>query len=242
MIMLSLTAKVRKEIGRKVKKLRKQGFLPAVLYGPKIKSESLAVDFKEFDKVLKEAGESTLISLEVEGGKKYSVLIHDIKRDPLTGDPLHVDFYQPSLEKKIEAKIPIILEGEAPAVKNLGGTLIKNISEIEIRALPQNFPKEFRINIDNLKTFEDHILIKDLKVAEGVEILREPDEIVVSVAPPTKVEEELEKPIEEKVEEVEKVEKEKKEKEAEEEPPEGKKEEPKKEESKKEEPQEEKKK
>ena len=209
--MLSLSAKIRQEVGKKVKKLRKQGILPAVLYGPKIKSEPLTIDFKEFDKVLKEAGESTLISLEIEGGKKYSVLIHDIKRDPLTGDPLHVDFYQPSLEKKIEAKIPIILEGEAPAVKNLGGTLIKNISEIEVRALPQNFPKGFRINIDSLKTFEDHILIKDLKAAEGVEILREPNEIVVSVAPPAKVEEELEKPIEEKVEEVEKVEKEKKE-------------------------------
>jgi large subunit ribosomal protein L25 len=227
--MLSLSAKIRKEVGKKVKTLRKKGILPAVLYGPKIKSESLAVDLKEFDKVYKEAGESTLIKLKIKNEKlkieEYSVLIHDIKRDPLTGDPLHVDFYQPSPEKKIEADIPVILEGEAPAVKNFGGTLIKNISEIKVRSLPQNLPKEFRINIDSLKTLEDHILIKDLKVTEGVEILRESEEIVLSVAPPTKVEEELEKPIEEKVEEVEKVEKEKKEEEVSEEKEEEKKEE-----------------
>jgi len=218
--MLSLTAKVRKEIGRKVKKLRKQGFLPAVLYGPKIKSEPLTVDLKEFNKVLKEAGESTLIKLKIKKPtvptqeklkiNEYSVLIHNIKRDPLTGDPLHVDFYQPSLEKKIEANIPVVLEGEAPAVKNLGGTLITNIAEIKVRALPQNLPKEFKINIGGLRTFEDRILIKDIQLGEGVEILREPEEIVAQVTPPTKVEEELEKPIEEKVEEVEKVEKEEK--------------------------------
>ena len=187
--------------------------MPAVLYGPKIESKPLALDFREFDKVFQEAGESTLIDLKVEGDKKYSVLIHDIKKDPLTGDPLHVDFYQPSLEEKIEADIPVILEGEAPAVKNLGGTLIKNIAEVQVKALPQKLPKEFKVDIKGLKTFEDYILIKDLRVPEGVEVLRSPDEIVASVVPPTKVEEELEKPIEEKVEEVEKVEKEKGEKE-----------------------------
>lgn len=209
--MISLSAKLRKTQGKQVKNLRQKGILPAVLYGPKIKNENIEVDLKEFKKVYEEAGESTLISLEVEGKKKYLVLIHDLDKDPLKDTSIHVDFYQPSLEEKIKVEVPIILEGEAEAVKNLGGTLIKNISEVQVKALPQNLPKEIKIKVERLKTFEDTILIKDLKVAAGVEILRNPDEIVAQVTPPEKVEEELEKPIEEKVEEIEKVEKEKKE-------------------------------
>jgi large subunit ribosomal protein L25 len=173
----------------------------------------LGVDLTEFEKIYKEAGESSLISLEIKGEKpsvraqeKPLVLIHEIKEDPLTGKPLHVDFYQPILVKEVEARIPIILEGVAGAVRELGGTLVKNISEVEVRARPQDLPKEIRANAEVLKTFEDHILIRDLKIPEGVKILKEPEEIVALVSPPEKVEEELVKPIEEKVAEVEKVE------------------------------------
>ena len=181
--------------------------MPAVLYGPKIKETLLLeVDSKEFEKVYKETGESTLISLEVQGKKeKNLVLIHAVERDSLTEKPIHIDFYQPSLEEKIAAKVPIVFEGEAPAVKELGGTLVKNISEIEVKALPQNLPREIRVNIGSLKTFTDHILIKNLEVQEGVEIQRNPEEIVASVSLPERIEEELKKPIEEKAEEVEKV-------------------------------------
>jgi len=211
--MLSLSAKIRKNLGKKVKILRKKGVLPAILYGPKIKeAQPLEIEEKYFEKVYKEAGESTLISLEIEGQKqKIPVLIHEVARDPLTEKPIHVDFYQPSLEEEVEVTIPIIFEGEAPAVKDLGGTLVKNISELEVKALPQNLPHEIKVNIENLKTFEDNILIKDLKIPEGVKVLKEPEEIVAQVLAPVKVEEELVKPIEEKVEEVEKVEEEKEE-------------------------------
>lgn len=213
--MLSLSAKIRKDFGKKVKALRKKGILPGVLYGPKVKATPLEIDLKEFEKVYQEAGESSLVSLEIVGQKqKNLVLIHEVKPDPLTEKPIHVDFYQPKLEEEVEASVPLIFEGEALAVKDLGGTLIKNISEIEVKALPQNLPKEIKVNIEGLKTFEDNILIKDLKLPERVKILKEPEEIVASVSPPEKIEEELEKPIEEKVEEVEKVEEKKEEKEA----------------------------
>lgn len=214
--MLSLSAKARKEFKRKVKNLRQKDILPAVLYGPKIKkTESLEVDYKAFEKIFQSAGESSLILLEIEG-KKIPVLIHDFQKDPITDKISHVDFYQVSLEEKTVVKIPIVLEGNSSAVKDLGGTLVKYISEVEVKALPQNLPKEIKINAESLKTFEDNILIGDLKMPEGVEILRQPQDIVASVLPPEKVEEELEKPIEEKVEEIEKVgEKEKMEKEEE---------------------------
>ncbi|MDO8558792.1 MAG: 50S ribosomal protein L25 [bacterium] len=209
--MITLTVKIRKEAGKKVKTLREKGIMPAVLYGPKVKNQNLEIDIKEFEKIYKEAGKNTLVSLELQGSKeKYLVLIHDLIRDAITSSPLHVDLYQPSLEEKIEANIPVILQGESLAVKDLGGTLIKTMSEIKIKALPQDLPKEIIIDISGLKTFEDHILIKDLKFAEGVEILRDSSDIVVSVAAPEKVDEELAKPAEEKVEEVKVVGKEKK--------------------------------
>src|SRR3989338_1932703 len=209
--MITLAVKIRKESGKKVKTLRKKGIMPAVLYGPKVKNQSLEIDIKEFEKIYKEAGKNTLVSLELQDKKeKYLVLIHDLVRDPFTSSPLHVDLYQPSLEEKIEADIPVILQGESLAVKDLGGTLIKTMSEIKIKALPQDLPKEIIIDISGLKTFEDHILIKDLKFAEGVEILRDSSDIVVSVAAPEKVDEELAKPAEDKVEEVKVVGKEKK--------------------------------
>lgn len=208
--MLSLSAKIRKEVGKKTEALRKKGLLPAVLYGPEIKSAlPLELDYKSFEKAYNVAGESSLISLEV-NGKKFLVLIHDLKRNPLEEKLIHVDFYQPRLEEEVEVTVPIAFAGEPIAVKELGGTLVKNISELEVKALPQKLPHEIKADIESLKTFEDHVLVRDLKLPEGVKILKDPEEIVAFVSPLEKVEEELVKPVEEKVEEVEKVEEEKK--------------------------------
>ena len=211
--MIGLKAKIRKVLGRKTKKLRSGQKVPAVLYGPTIKENILLeVDEKEFEKVLSKVGKSTFLDLKVEG-KTIPVLIHEVQRDPLTERILHIDFYQPRLDEAIEVTVPVVFEGIAPAVKDLGGTLVKNITEIEIKTLPQNLPHEIKVNIESLKTFDDEILVKDLKVPAGVKVLREPNEIVAKVAPPEKVEEELEKPIEEaeKVKEVKEVEEEKEE-------------------------------
>jgi len=206
--MLTIAAKIRKDLGKKVKSLRKKDVLPAVLYGPKIKTTPLEIDYKTFEKAHKEAGESSLIKLELQTKpkKEYLVLIYETVRDHLTEKLIHVDFYQPDLKKEVTTEVPIVFEGKALAVKDLEGTLVKNISEVEVRALPQNLPKEIKVNVENLKTFEDVILIKDLSFSTGVKILRNPEEVVASVTAPEKVEEELEKPIEEKIEEVEKVE------------------------------------
>lgn len=227
--MLSLTAKIREISGKKVKTLRKKEKIPAILYGPGIKNLPLEINSKEFEKIYKEAGESSLIQLKIEDDpekisprfngarkpkiKEFSVLIHDIERDPLTLKPIHVDFYQPKLKEEVEAMVLIVFEGESKAVKELGGTLVKNISEVKVKALPLSLPKEIKINIEKLKTFDDEILISDLKLSEGVKVLKDPKEIIAFVAQPEKIEEELAKPIEEKVEEVEKVEKKEKEEE-----------------------------
>ncbi|MFA6375794.1 MAG: 50S ribosomal protein L25 [Candidatus Paceibacterota bacterium] len=209
--MLTLKSKLRTELGRDTQEIRKSGFVPAVLYGPGIGNLNLAVDAKEFVKLFRQSGKSSLISLAIEGQKNtFMVLINDIDTDPVSGNIIHADLYQPDLTKEIEAQVPIIFEGESLAVKDLGGTLVKNISEITVKALPADLPREIRVDISKLKTFEDAILVKDLNIGEKVELLKNPDEIVALAAPVQKVEEELEKPIEEKVEEVGKVEKEKK--------------------------------
>ena len=194
--------------------LRNQGILPAVLYGKKIDNLSISVDKREFEKIYKQAGKSALISLTT-GGKKFSVLIHSFQKHPLTGDILHIDFYQPSLTEETTAKIPLELVGVSLAEKDLGGTIVKDIQELEVKALPQNLPNKIEVDISGLKTFEDNILVKDIKISGDVKIVKDSEEVVVSVSAPTNVEAELEKPIDENIEEVEKAGKEKKEEESE---------------------------
>jgi len=204
--MTKLTAKIRKETGRNYEK---GDFIPAVLYGPKVENLSLEVEKKIIQKMFKEVGE-TLIDLEVEG-KVYPVLIYDTQVDPITLELIHVDFYQPNLKEEVETEVHLEIVGVAPAVK-LGGTLITNMKELTVKALPTNLPNKIVIDVSSLNTFEDFITIKDIKVPEGVSIVSEdPEEVVVQVVEMGNVEEELAKPIEAINKEPEKVEKKKKE-------------------------------
>jgi len=183
------------------------------LYGAKVKSTPLEIDYNEFKKIYEEAGESTIIKLKVQGAKgktkeeEKNVLIHDVSRDPVTDRFIHVDFYQVRMDKPITAEVPLIFEGESPAVEILEGTLVKNITEVEVEALPANLPSEIKVDISSLKTFDDLIKIKDLKISKDVKILAEPEEVVALVSPPRTEEElaELEEKPEEEVEEVERV-------------------------------------
>ena len=208
---IKLSAKTRTIKGRKTYALKNADRIPAVVYGHKVKNILLDIDYKDFQKILREAGESSLIELNIEGEKeKKPVLVHEIQKDPVTGQYIHVDFFQVSLTEKVHVKVALVLEGVSLAEKELGGTVVKNMSEIEVKAMATNLPHEIKVSIESLKTFEDHILVKDLVLPAGVEIVAKPDEIVVSVSAPTNIEEELAKEIEEKVEDVEKVEKDKK--------------------------------
>jgi large subunit ribosomal protein L25 len=192
--MTSLTAKLRKQKGAALKAGEIAETIPAVLYGSEIENISLEIDKKSFSKVFKDVGE-TLIDLEVEG-KKYSVLIHDTQVNPLTQELIHVDFYQPNLKEEVETEVPIELIGEAPALK-LGGTLIVNMKEISVKALPKDLPSKIIIDVSVLNTFEDSITAKDIKLPAGVTIeIENPEETIVQVVEPEDVEEELAKPIE----------------------------------------------
>lgn len=208
--MLNLQAKIRNDFGKKTKLLKSQGQIPAVVYGPGVKNASVFVDEKEFKKVFKQAGESSLIELVIDGKEKRPVLVNEIQQNSVSDKVIHIDFFQASLKEEVEVNVPLVFEGVALAEKELGGTLNKNMSELEVRALPQNLPHEIIVDISKLITFADHILVSDLKLPVNVVTTKNPDEIVASVLEPQKVEEELATEIKEDVESIEKVEKEKK--------------------------------
>lgn len=187
---MELKARPRTELDQKANVLRKAGFLPAVVYGEGVKSLPLAVSYKDFEKVYKEAGESTLLSLDVDG-KKYNVLIHDLTYDPIRGNPIHADFLAVRMDKTIKTKVPLEFIGESPAVKNENGILVKVLSEVEVEALPQDLPHVLQVDLSSLAVFEARLRIQDILIPKGVKILADQDEIICLVEPP-RPEEELE--------------------------------------------------
>lgn len=180
---MDLTVKEREKLGKGVKILRRDGFLPAELYGHGLPNTHLAVSRKEFEKIFKESGESTVINLLL-GNEKRPALVHEVQKDFLTDEIVHIDFYQVRMDEKIEAHIPLEFIGEAPAVKEFGGILNKTISEIEVEALPGNLPKHFEVDLSGLKELNQSFYVSDLKVPNGVEILVEPKTVIVTVTPP----------------------------------------------------------
>ncbi len=228
---MELQVKKREIIGKKVEKLREAGMIPAELYGHDSENVHLSVPAKEFMKLFKEAGESTIINLDL-GNEKLPVLIHDLQKNPLTDEISHIDFYQVRMDEEITASVPLEFVGEAPAVKEKGGILIKAVQEIEIEALPADLPHKIEVDLIGLSDIGRSIHVKDLKIGEKVKALIDAETVVATVTEPAKEEVE-EKPI--SVEEVE-VEGEKEKEEKEEKEEKGKKEEgPEKEEKQKEE-------
>jgi len=211
--MLELSVKLRPETGYGNKQIRKQGFIPAILYGRKIKNIALSVKAQDFKKIYQEAGESTLIELKIKAAekgaeKKRVVLINEVANDPVNDEPIHVDFYQVKMDEAIKAEVPLVFVGESPIVKEAAGVLVKNIQSLEVEALPQDLPHQIEVDISSLKEVDSKIHIKDLKLPEAVKIEVQPEEVVVLIIPPrTKAElEKLEEAPEEKIDEVEMVE------------------------------------
>jgi large subunit ribosomal protein L25 len=151
------------------------------------------------------------------GDKEYPTIIQDVTKNPLSDELLHADFYKVRLDEKIKAKIPLNFIGESPAVKNLGGILVKNISEIEVEGFPQDLPHQVNVDISSLKELKGHILVKDLPISEKLKVEADPAAIVVLVQEPISEEElkaQLEAPTAPSAEEVEVIKKEKAEEEA----------------------------
>jgi len=202
--------------GRKVKSLRREGFVPAVVYGHGVESLPIQVPVRDFERVYTEAGESTVVYLNV-GNQEYPTIIQEVARDPVSDKFLHADFYKVRLDEKIKAKIPLNFVGESPAVKELGGILVKNISEIEVEGFPQDLPHRIDVDVSSLQEIKSQILIKDLPISAKLKVEDEPEAIVALVQEPISEEElkaQLEVPAAPAPEEVEVIKKEKAEEEA----------------------------
>lgn len=181
--MQELKAEKREILGKAVKTLRQRGFLPAVLYGEGVAAQPVVVSHKNFEKAYREAGESTLLNLNV-AGSSHTVLIHDVSHDPLRSTPMHADFYAVRMDKILRISVPIVFTGESPAVKNEGGILVKVVQEIEVEALPADLPHKLSADLSALAAIDSRITVKDLARDERVKIIAPPEEIVALVEPP----------------------------------------------------------
>jgi large subunit ribosomal protein L25 len=196
---LKIKATKRKELGRKVKKLREKGLLPGNIYGKKIKSESITVELKDFRSVFKEAGETSIVNISL-GGKNRPTLIHNVQTDPITDNPLHVDFLQVDLKQKVTAQIPLEIIGESPAEKQGLGTLVQYTDEIEVEALPTELPEHFEIDASTLEEVDDQVMVKDVKIDKKKVEVKDDEEKVIAKVEPLRKEEEVAPPPEEEVE------------------------------------------
>jgi large subunit ribosomal protein L25 len=186
-----IKANKRKITGKKVRALRRSGKLPAVIYGNKIDNPiSIEMEAHEAFRVLRSAGSSTLLTIELDG-IKYPTLIREKQMDYIKNTPIHVDFVAVSLTEKTTALVSVYMEGDAPAVKDFGAILVTGAVEVEVECLPTDLPESFTVDVSTITDIGSGIYVKDVEMPNGVEMLTDPEEMIV-VATAAAVEEEPE--------------------------------------------------
>lgn len=184
MTKITLSLEPRIVFGKKVKTLRKQGLIPANIFGNKIKSTAVQVKTTVFKPIYAQAGETQIVYIQIKGEKtERPVLLTNISYDPMTGDILHLDLRQVNLKEKVIANIPVELFGESPAVKDIQATLITSLDEIEVEALPTDLPDHFTADISLLKSIGDSIKVSDLDIDRTkIEVKVDLETVIVTVA------------------------------------------------------------
>jgi len=200
--MFAIKAKAR-DIKEKLDNLRKGGEIPAVFYGAGKDSTSIAVPVVEFKKIWREAGESSAIKLSTPGGD-VDVLIHEVQVDPITSEPIHIDFLAIDMKKKIRVGVPLVFDGVSTAVKSGLGNLVKVLHEIEIEALPADLPHDLTVDISKLTNIGDSVLVSDIKLPAGVVAITLDTDVVASVVAQKEEKEEEAAPVDLSTIEVEK--------------------------------------
>jgi large subunit ribosomal protein L25 len=176
----ALKVEKRKILGKKVNKLRKEGFLPANIYGKGVKSVSVQVPYKEFEKVYKEAGETGIVDVDIAGEVRPS-LIHNVQQDYYKHVLLHADFFQVNLKEKVKAMVKIVTIGEPKAVAEKLGLLMQTLAEVEIEALPTDLPDKMEINVESLAILDAQVTVGEIKAPTGVTILTDASQVVAKI-------------------------------------------------------------
>lgn len=170
----------REVIGKKVKTLRRDGVLPAVVYGHNIEPISISLDYRDASKTLDSISPSALVVLEIDGEKHYT-LVRDKQRNPVRRSIIHVDFQAVSLTETVRADVYINLIGEAPAIETYLGVLVPSLEQLSIECLATNLPDKLEVDISGLTEIGDSLLVRDVTAPEGVDILNDPEDVVVVV-------------------------------------------------------------
>jgi len=182
---LELKAATRDIVGKKVKQLRRQGILPGVVFGHGVESVPIQIDLKEFLQVYRQAGKNALVTLKIDQSRKpRHTLIQSVTKNPRTGKPLHFNLYQVSMTEEITSEVPLTFINEAPAVKISGGVVLHNLANIQVKCLPGDLPHNVEIDLSGLSEIDQSLYVRDLQVSEKVQVLTDPDELVVKILPP----------------------------------------------------------
>ena len=176
---IELRATNREVLGKKVRFLRRQGITPVHVFGHGVESASLQCDTAILLHTLAKAGQTGLISLTLDGEKSpRGVIVREIQREPVTGGIIHVDFYQVKMDEKVNIEVPVVLVGEAPALKSKEYTLVHGLSTLSIECLPDKIPASFEVDISSLTEADQSLRVKDIEPEEGITILNDPDVVL----------------------------------------------------------------
>jgi len=171
--------------GKVVKNLRRQGIVPVHVYGAGLDPLSLQIDAQDLRRMLPRVGTNVPLSIEVDGQDGKSVcFVREVQRHPVTEELLHVDFMRVDISQTVRAEVPVMLIGNAPAVRQLSGTLLQPLQAILVEALPMNIPTSFAVDVSMLDDFEKRIYVKDLLVDPNVSIVADPEQMIARVSPP----------------------------------------------------------
>jgi|SRR5699024_2181380 len=188
---ISLKAKKRDDFSRATtKQLRREGFIPAVVYGKEKETKTVSVDNVELLKTVRDEGRNAIISLDIDSGDAVDVMLHEYQTDPVKGDVIHVDFYVVDMTEEMDVEVPLRLEGEAEGARE-GGILQQPLYELQVRAKPRDIPEEITVDVSELK-IGDSIAVQDLPVSDKYEFIDEPETTVAVVLAPESEEEETE--------------------------------------------------
>jgi large subunit ribosomal protein L25 len=181
---ITLSAGKRAVTGKHVKRLRKEGWVPGVMYGHGFESVALQFEERNLTRLLSRVGGSQLIQIDVEGTKEPEMaLVRDVQRDPIRGSVLHVDFYRVQMTERLTAEIPLVMEGESPIIGRHEGILLQGLSTIEVECLPGDLVDAIAVDLADLLEVDDSIHVRDLAIPSGIDVLTDPDELIVRVAP-----------------------------------------------------------
>lgn len=182
---ITLRASPRTVLGKQVKQLRRAGLVPGTIQGHQISPQTIQIPVKDVERLARQAGSSTLVELHVEGEPRgRNVVVRHVSHDVLSGVPTHVDLYQVRMDEPLVAEVPIHVAGESPAVRAEGGIVLSQATHVRVRALPGDMPAEIAVDASRLAHVDDAIHVRDLHLPAGVEMLTDPDELLIKVNAP----------------------------------------------------------